>query len=228
MVENTNADYTQEIAKLKPRYNNFVQVATELKIVNEETKKQAIDLIRELNLLTEQFQKAYDYFMKPVEDHVKKVKKDFRPFFKKIEEIVGKSSYDGLRGQLSDYETKQAEARRIEEEKLRKKQQEEYNKQVKKADKAGEIASVPPPPAKVEAVKEADVSYRDDFTFDEINYEIEKVPEVLIFSGVTIRLKSLDKKAVQKLIDLGAREIPGIKIFCKKIPIIRETSIENL
>ena len=227
MVEkNTNADsnYSQELVKLKPRFDGLVQVARVLKVINEETKKQAIDHIRELNLLTEKFQGLQDYFLKPIEDHVKKVKKDFKPFLKEIESIVGKDSYAGLRGQLADYETQQAEIRRKEEEKLRAEQQKKYDKEVVKADKKGEIAPPPPPPVLVQAKKEEGVSYSDKWTYHEDKVEIEKVPEV--FGGV--RLKILNDRAVQKLIDAGAREIPGIPIYCKKIPIIREEKLENL
>jgi hypothetical protein len=57
-----------------------------------------------------------------------------------------------------------------------------------------------------------------------MNVDLDKVPEVL--NG--IRLKILNEKAVQKIIEAGCREIPGIKIYCKKVPIIRDESLENL
>lgn len=221
---NTEINQEQELAKLRPRYLGLIPTAKELKVINEETKKQAIDCIRELNLLAEQFKKLRDYFLKPIEDHIKNIKKDYKPYLQEIEDIVGKDSYYGLRGQLANYETKMAETRRIEEERLRKEQEEKYKKDVAKADKKSEIAPPPPPPITVEAKKEEGVSYRDDWTYDKDNIEIEKVPEIL--NGV--RLKTLDGKVVQKLIDAGCREIPGLKIFCKKVPIIREEKVSDL
>jgi hypothetical protein len=52
-----------------------------------------------------------------------------------LTEIFGKDSYSGLRGQLSDYETKMEDVRRKEEERLRIEQQKKYDKEVAKAEK---------------------------------------------------------------------------------------------
>lgn len=214
----------KELATFEPQYKNLITEAKVLRIKDEVSKKRAIDLIRELNLLFDQYQNAEDKVIKPLKDHIKNLEKETKPYKKAITEIVGKDSYSGLRGQLSDYETKMAEDRRKEEERLRAEQQKTYDKEVAKAGKKGEIAPAPPPPVIVQGAKESGVSFRDDWTFDEKRVAIEQVPE--IFGGV--RLKKLDEKAVQKLIDAGCREIPGVPIYAKKVPIIREEKLEDL
>jgi len=217
-------NHEHEIAQLKPRYETLILEAKGLKIIDEETKKKGIDLVRELEGLADIFDKKLKEIVKPLKDHTKFWENLIKPFSKSLIELAGKDSYEGLRGQLSDYETKQSEARRIEEEKIRKEQQDAYNKEVKKAEKKGAIPPPPPPPVEVKESKEEGVSYRDDYSFDENGVQIDKVPE--IFNGV--RLKILDKKTVQKLIDAGTREIPGIPITFKRVPIIRSEKIEDL
>jgi hypothetical protein len=214
----------QELVKYEGRYNELIKQGLELKISNEETKKQAIALIREYNLLIDSYNSRLDFWLKPIKIHIKNIEKMVKPYIKVLTEIFGKDSYSGLRGQLSDYETKMEDVRRKEEERLRIEQQKKYDKEVAKAEKKGEIAPPPPPPVIVDVKKEEGVSYSNKWTFDEMNVDLDKVPEVL--NG--IRLKILNEKAVQKIIEAGCREIPGIKIYCKKVPIIRDESLENL
>jgi hypothetical protein len=224
MTEKTELNQEQELAKYEPQYKTLLQQGADLIINSEETKVQGISLIRDLGLLSDKYKKLRDFLVKPIKDHVKKIEASIKPYEKAIEKVVGDSSYTGLRGQLSAYETIREATARAEEEKLRKIQAEEYKKKVQIADKKGEIAPPPPPPIVVEKNKEEGVAYSDKWTFDDEVFEIEKVPEIL--NGV--RLKILDTKTIQKLIDAGCREIPGIRIFCKKIVIIREEKVENL
>jgi len=217
-------NHEQKLEKFEPRYKELVLEAKELKIVNEETNKRGVDLVRELKELFKWYESFLEMWIGDFKVAVKKREKIVKPYMKSLKEIIGKDSYNGLRGQLADYETKRQEEANKEEERLRIKQQKEYDKKVVKAEKKDEIPPPPPPPIKVETNKEKDVSYRDDWTYDKENIELSKVPETLM--GVSIKM--LDDKAVSKLIKGGVREIPGLRIFAKKVPIIREEKLEDL
>lgn len=217
MEEKNIVTQEQELGKYEDRFKILVKEGTVLKIVNDSTKVQVLGIIRDFNFLTKKYKELKDYFTKDLKAHVKKIEGNFIPYEKAIKEIVGKDSRSGLRGQLADWEMKCQEEARKEEERVRTEQQKKYDKDVAKADKKGEIAPPPPPPVNIQSKKEEGVSYRTEFDFQVFDENI--IPREYLI---------LDEKKVKKLVKDGLKNVPGLRIFARKIPIIKEESLDNL
>lgn len=208
----------QEIAKFEPRFKELILEAKSLKVVDEKTNIRATDLIREIEGLADNYKKLREDLYKPIKDHIKKQEGKIKIYEKSLIELAGENSYSGLRGQKTDYETKQAEARRIEEERLRKEQQAKYDKEVKKAEKKGDIPPPPPAPIIVEAPKEDGVFYRT-----------EKDYEILIDSEIPREYLIADEKKIKAGVKVGIIiDSKWIRVFERKILGVREEKIENL
>lgn len=211
-------DNEQVIAKFEPRYKGLVIEAQSLKIVDDKSNVRATELIRELEGLSEQYKKSREELYKPIKDHVKKQEARFKVYEKSLTELAGENSCSGLRGQKADYEFKQSEARRIEEEKLQKEQQEKYAKEVKKAEKKGDVPPPSPAPIKVEASKEEGVSYRT-----------EKDYKILIESETPREYLMIDEKKIKAGVKAGIiTSSKWINVFERKVIAVKEEKIENL
>jgi len=214
-------DLESEIQRYNPRYQGLIQESSELKIIDDITYKRGIDLVRDLNILSNSYKKLRNFIVKPFKDHIKVIEGRIKPFENKIKDIVGDYK-SGLKGQMSNYEIKKREEAQKKQDDFNKQQQEQYKEQVSSAEQNGEIVPTAPVPIKVEREKEEGVQFRDNYIF-EIEDE-SKVPNEI--NGVL--LKMLNTKAIQGLIDAGVRQIEGLKIFNRPIPVIKEQKIEDL
>jgi hypothetical protein len=204
----------QELAKFEPSYNRLTAEGKGLKIVDEATKLNALDIVRELENLQDKYKAFRDSL---VSETIKKMQKLVQGREKVIKEIVG-DWHSGLRGQLSQYETLQEQARIEQEARLREKQQKEYEKQIAKAEKKGTVPPPPPAPVAVVAQKDEGVSYSEKWVY-----------EVVDFKALSDDCKMVDDKLVMNLINkCGVREKAGLKIWSVKTPIIKEVGLGDL
>lgn len=202
-----------ELAKREDRFNFLVQEGIVLKIIDEKTKNKCIDLIRELKGLAGQ----YKNLLKPIKEIVKRIEGNIKPYEKKLEELLGKNSKEGLRGQLGLWEMKVQEEARKREEKLRYEQQKRYEEELARAEKQKEIPPPPPPPVNIEVKKEKGVSYTTEYGYEVIN-----------INEVDRQYLMLDEKKVRQHIKEGSRNIKGLRIFERIKTTIREESLEDL
>lgn len=200
----------RELVQLERLERTLVGKAGEVQITSLETLQTAVGLTAEIKSAKSRVEEIRKFFVNPLNDQVRKINAKFKPFTETLEKMEAE-----VKSKIVVYQTEQEKIRIAEETRLRKLQEAEYAKQVKKAEKKGDDAPPPPPPVKVEAVKVDGLSIRKVWDFEIVF--IEKIP---------LEYMIPDEKKIRKVITAGVREIPGIKIFEKSISAIKTADDE--
>lgn len=181
----------------------------ELVIKDEDSMLVATDLVSQLRKKKNEIEDGRLVLTKPLNDHVKFINGIFNPkydFVDNLEKIVD--------GKIKEYRRELEKARIAEEDRLRKLQEKENEKNLKKG-KPVEFnvapVVVPSAPAKIESKKGA-VSFTKFW-----NYEIEdfkKLPAKYVAQILNLaHEKGLYDTVVRKAVEAGEREIAGVRIF---------------
>lgn len=205
-------DEKQELVQYQESYNNLIQQGRDLKIKDESSKIIGIIIIRELKLLQAQYKKIKDYFTKDLKTHIKKIEGNITPYEKEIKAMLGEAKkMTGLCGQLAKYETEQENIRCKKEEELRKEQQKQYEEKIKEAEENKQVAPPPPMLVNIEFQKSEGISYRNEWNYEIVDKNI--IPKEYLI---------IDDKKIKGVIKVGIKEIPGLRIFSIKVPVIKE------
>jgi len=146
------------------------------------------------------------FFVAPLNKQVKGINLKFKPYT----DVLDKAEAE-IKSKMTAYQVEQEKIRLAEEDRLRKIQQKEYEKQVKKAEKKDEDIPPPPPPVRVETPKVEGLSMRKMWDFEII--DIGKIPAEYMIP---------DETKIRKIVNAGVRKIAGIRIFEKTISAIGE------
>ena len=193
-----------ELASLEKEQTGLIAQATNLSIVSTETLQGAVNLTSFIKDFGKRIKAMMDFHTKGLKAEIKKTELPYKNGMEKCAELELQ-----IKSKIVVYQNEQEKIRLAEEDRLRKIQQKEYEKQIKKAEKKQEAPPPPPPPVKVEAEKIEGLQMRKTWDF---SIEDEKL--------IPREYLCVDEKKIGKVVKAGIREIAGIRIFEKSISAI--------
>ena len=209
----------KELMELEKEQTGLTARAENLSIVSTETLQEAVGLTSFIKDLGKRIKAMMDFHTKGLKAEIKKTETPYKMGMEKCVELELQ-----VKSKIVVYQNEQEKIRRAEEERLRKIQEKEYEKQIKKAEKKQETPPPPPPPIKIEAEKIEGLQMRKTWVAEIEEHGLiphETIMDFLYSSEGTIALT----KFLNKLTKAGIRKIEGVRIFEKSISAIN--SIED-
>lgn len=207
----------EAVQDLTARTSELEATAKALVIKDEESLRQATDILGWIATLKKQVEERRQFFTKPLNDQVRRINDFFKEMLRPLE-----TADRILREKVLAYRQEQEKKRREEEARLRKMLEKEQKRMEREAAKQGlpapppipaPTASVAPQPKTIEASLGA-VSAKLVWDF-EIEDET-KIPREFLM---------VNEKAIRAAIKAGVRHIPGVRIFQREELAVRPKGV---
>ncbi len=205
----------KELTELTQKQESIINKAKEISIVSTETLQVAVSITAEIKDVKKRVEEIRKFFVNPLNNQVKEINLKFKPFT----DILDKTEAE-VKSKMTEYQAEQEKICYAEEERIRKLQQKEYEKQIKKAEKKGDDIPPPPPPIKLETEKVEGLQMRKIWVA-EIE-DIKLIPEIVLYDLInTEDGQEVLNSYLNKLAKAGVRTIAGVRIYEKSIPVIK-------
>lgn len=227
-VEGVEAEARQETAvavlniqSVRPRFEDYKKEAEKiLQEVNAIEVKDDVSLALAVSTggSAKKIAKAIETRMKEIILEPSEFVKSVRGFCKVITDRLDEAE-KSAKQKVSSYQTRIEMERRKQEELARKASESLQKKLDKEAKKAGIEAPVVLPPVLPETknivhTEEGSAYQRKKWTYDEETVDLKLLPEQYI-------TRIPNKKAIKEAIEMGIREIPGVRIFEESKTVFR-------
>jgi len=202
----------ETVKEITSQSEQVLNVAQSIEIVDDNSLKQATDLVSWIAKVKKSIEEKRQFFVKPLNDQVKRINDMFKNYIKPLEQAD-----TTVRGKILSYRQEQERKRREEEERLRKLAEEEQKRLEKQAAKKG--IEAPPPQIVVPTIQAAPKTIKSDLGATQVrtvwDFEIEdetKIPREFLQPNIT---------AIRAAVKAGVRNIPGVRIFQKEELAVR-------
>lgn len=197
-----------EIKELDQQQDIIKRKVAEIKVIDSESLQQAVVMIQEIKRAKEKVEETRKFFVDPLRKQISEINAKFKPYIDALD-----AAETLIKDEIIIYKEEERLKRELELEKLRKQQELNYRKEVKKAEKRGLVP--PPPPAPIEIVQPK----VDGLTMKKV-WDFEIIDE----TKIPREYLTPDLVKIRKVIQAGVRNIEGLRIFERNIVAVTKES----
>jgi len=197
-----------EIKELDQQQDIIKRKVAEIKVIDSESLQRAVVMIQEIKRAKEKVEETRKFFVDPLRKQISEINAKFKPYIDALD-----AAETLIKDEIIIYKEEERLKRELELEKLRKQQELNYRKEVKKAEKRGLVP--PPPPAPIEIVQPK----VDGLTMKKV-WDFEIIDE----TKIPREYLTPDLVKIRKVIQAGVRNIEGLRIFERNIVAVTKES----